>query len=122
MLPQLIQEYGSQERQDADETPARSDEKNVSAKAPELAADAEPDNSDNSKVGLMQAEERQTGGISWRTYIDYLRYGGGCEAIISGTCIFTDTTSARYGLSTSSSCFFYLKAHRVKASNRALRA
>lgn len=63
---QLMAEYGRSE--DEDEAVAH---KETQEDAPEAAA------SEEKAVALMQEEERNTGAVSWATYREFLRYGGG---------------------------------------------
>jgi ATP-binding cassette subfamily C (CFTR/MRP) protein 1 len=71
----LMDEYGNQE---VDEEVSNVVSPRPTISASKKAVDGAVE-SVKSKIitQLMQAEERETGGITWTTYHEYLRYGGG---------------------------------------------
>lgn len=75
IFSKLIEEYGSSEHEgksgDAQHEPQ------VETAAIGTKVQAINDKSSQPKAAaLMQAEERETGGITWQTYSIYLRFGG----------------------------------------------
>lgn len=77
MFSRLIEEYGSQEKQEeeaaaVDDTQNPVDgEKDATAAMPEAAQDLKD------PQALMQEEERLTGAVSWSVYTKYFGFAGG---------------------------------------------
>jgi hypothetical protein len=73
ILSKLIEEYGSQEH--SDEGEVKHENLSMKAKDDSLAA-TDPAGQPKPNATLMQAEERETGGFSLSTYLEYLQYAG----------------------------------------------
>lgn len=69
VFSRLIEEYGKQEQEEKEKV--ESEEAELAA---EVIATKKPK---KAQAGLMQAEERVTGSVTWSVYSEYLRYAGG---------------------------------------------
>jgi ATP-binding cassette, subfamily C (CFTR/MRP), member 1 len=74
IFSKLIEEYGAQacneDAEDIIQTRTMVESRNVNVGS--IDKPTQP----KVQATLMQAEERETGGITWQTYHEYLRYGG----------------------------------------------
>ncbi|KAF7297335.1 Multidrug resistance-associated ABC transporter protein [Mycena indigotica] len=67
VFSKLMEEYGSLEAEKEKEA----------AKGKKATTESEQDDPKKEQAALMQTEERNTGAVSWATYGQYLKYGGG---------------------------------------------
>ncbi len=83
MFARLIEEYGSQDKQE-ELNPEPGDLQNIDSKHDVLEA-VVPEAAQNLEgaKNLMQEEERLTGSVTWSTYAKYFRFAGGVVGFVT---------------------------------------
>ncbi|RDX46560.1 multidrug resistance-associated ABC transporter [Lentinus brumalis] len=83
MFARLIEEYGSQDKQEELNTEA-GDLQNIDSKH-DVSEAVVPEAAQNLEVAkdLMQEEERLTGSVTWSTYAKYFRFAGGVVGFVT---------------------------------------
>jgi ATP-binding cassette, subfamily C (CFTR/MRP), member 1 len=94
LLPRLIDEYGS------NEDSARRSKTSIGADGTNLLTQLQMESQKKLATALMQAEERNTGAVTWDVYGRYLKYAGSAlwAVIIFGLLITNEGSQGNFTL------------------------